>query len=827
MRPSDAGHDELQAGSEFKGWKLIRKIGEGASAEVFLALKNGEQSAIKIFRHWLTEKFPESVQEARIQRQLALKDVEHPHLIQVLDGGRDEKTSRFFLIMRFMDQPPLSKVVLRVPVHRIAPLLAQVASAARFLEEQGFVHRDIKPDNIVVDEQFRSATLLDFGVLLPLGGSALTDQNSEERAFLGTVRWSPPEFITRTEEPEAEGYRAITFYQLGAVLHDLLVGKRMFPDVSDEPRAMLSETVLHKDPDFSEVKKGTSPYLVDLAKACLAKDPQERLRAVSWESFSCQRMRRRPVVVLLYTGGTIGARVAADRSHTRDLRPITDSSDPFLKVFRDKVSNDYRLFCGPSSPMPFELEWEILPTDQQLLSENGEPQTWRNLAEGIHRICVKHIPSSVSAHDGKEDLGLEMVSGHYPDASSQSPDRNEGSYLAGIVILHGTDTLAYSAAALAVSLRNLPCPVVLTGSNQPPHIEDITELDPITNQSDAWKNVRRSLLFLQSFGHRFTEVFVCFGDTVHSAINIRKVSARRQPLLRQWSDVASQEPYFYRNKGMQRDYMFRMIEDLFCNNFYPIREYLDYGVLLSERRTNSFRHFRFSPLRAYEPFEIFPISDRVRLAVVSPVFFGALEPEEIGSVSSDLDRIDVLILEGYNSGTFPSDSSHPFTDLLRLLMRRSIPIVLVARDGLLPTHEPYKMQEIDGRMLPILRLFGVIAETAAPLIAVIRASIPDEDWAMAGEADWYKVLNKRHSLLESALRRRQQECPGILASLLGNVVDEVEQLKRSNEGIERESSQYDLIVERLFSAAADPFSARIASHSRRGIRPSRPMQAEA
>ena len=815
--------------SPFRGWELTRKIGEGASAWVFLAERGDgfvgpptERRALKIFKPWLTERYAESVQEARIQRQLALKGVKHPHLIEVLDGGRDGENGYFFLFMGYLDQPTLSKVIGRVPVERIAPLMAQVASAAKFLEGYGFVHRDIKPDNIVIDDRFRSATLLDFGVLLPLEGSTLTDHHSDRQTFLGTVRWSPPEFLKRIEEPEAEGYRAITFYQLGAVLHDLLVGERMFSGIKDEPRASLIEAVLNAPPDFSRVKAGAIPELVDLAKRCLAKEPRDRLESVTWDSFACRRMRRRPLVVLLYTGGTIGARVAPDSSHVRDLRPIIDPADPFLKMFREKIKRDYSLFCGPSSPMPFDLEWEVLPPERQLLSENATPETWRSLAETVHRICSKHIPSSAE-EDSASAEELINSGGRLPGVGTPIQEEG-GSYLAGIVILHGTDTLAYSAAALSVMFRNLPCPVVLTGSNQPPRIEDVRERDPITNQSDAWKNIRRSLFFLQAFGHRFTEVFVCFGDTVHTAINIRKTSAHRQPFLRQWDDVTLQEPYFYRNGGTQRDYMFRIIEDLYCNNFYPIREHLNYGVLLDERKVNSFRHFRSSPLHAYQPFKIFPLSGRVELTSVSPVFFKGPDcGEELRRLSGRLELFDVLVLEGFDSGTFPSEPDHPFTALLRRLMRQAIPIVLVTRDGLLPTREPYKMQKIDDYKLPILRLFGVIAETAAPLISVVRASIPDEVW-VTNETDWYEVLLRRHTLLEEALRHRQVEYPGILASLLGNIVDEVEQLSRVGEGIERERSQYDLVVERLFSTADSPLSARLVG--RRSFRGRRSLQGE-
>jgi len=501
----------------FRGWKILRRIGEGASAVVYLAERNGERRALKVFRSWVTQEFSASVQTTRIERQLALRGHNHPHLVTVFDGGFDDKTNLYYLFMEFLDQQPLSQFISRVPVERIAPLVAQVASAAKFLEDAGFTHRDIKPDNIVVDLEFRRATLLDVGVLLPLSGSTLTDQGSERRVFLGTTRWSPPEFIKREEVTTIDGYRAITFYQLGAVLHDLLTGERMFAEVKDEPKANLIDAVLNKVPDFSKLRPGVGVELSLLAETCLKKEPGARLKRVTWDSFSYVRLRRRPVVVLLYTGGTIGAEVAADSSHIRDFHPIDSPADPYLINFRNKIESDYRFLFGPSAPMPFDLEWEVLPPHEQLLSENADAQTWRNLGRALERIFAKYIPPVLD--DSAQPTGTDQ--GSTLRAGGTSATFGERIYLVGVVVLHGTDTLAFSAAALAVACQNLPCPVVITGSNQPPRMEDVRERDAIANQSDAWKNVRRGLVFLQTLGHRFTETFVCFGDTVHTGINIR------------------------------------------------------------------------------------------------------------------------------------------------------------------------------------------------------------------------------------------------------------------------------------------------------------------
>ena len=114
----------------------------------------------------------------------------------------------------------------------ILPLIAQVASAAQFLEDNGLAHRDIKPENIGVSDDFSHATLLDLGVLRPVGLSNITDEG-EQKAFVATLRYSPPELLYREEEDNVEGWRVITFYQLGAVLHDMIMRYPIFREYGD------------------------------------------------------------------------------------------------------------------------------------------------------------------------------------------------------------------------------------------------------------------------------------------------------------------------------------------------------------------------------------------------------------------------------------------------------------------------------------------------------------------------------------------------------------------------------------------------------------------
>jgi serine/threonine protein kinase len=176
----------------------------------------------------------------------------------------------------------LSDCLMKIPKQNIRHIVSQLASAARFLEELGFAHRDIKPENIILtDLDACNIKILDFGVLRPVGASSLTD-GPEHTPFVGTHQYSPPEMLHRTEEQTSEAWRAITFYQIGAVIHDLLTQRPLFEE-DKEPYANLVVAVDTKYPEFDVTIEDRE--LVGLAKRCLLKKPSDRLELVQWQDF--------------------------------------------------------------------------------------------------------------------------------------------------------------------------------------------------------------------------------------------------------------------------------------------------------------------------------------------------------------------------------------------------------------------------------------------------------------------------------------------------------------------------------------------------------------
>lgn len=485
-------------GKTIAGWRIHTYINQGASALVFYATKEQSVAALKIYKPEFVAKFGKTEQQSRIERQRDFLAHPCPYLVQLYDASYCQDFGVYYVAMAYHEGKLLSSTRLRL--ERLHPAIAQVAAAAEFLDSRKTAHRDIKPANIVVNRDHSQLILLDLGVIGAIDTDTITE-TSHNNPFVGTMRYSPPEFITRRGVLTSDEWRLITFYQLGAVLHDMLTGTRMFADVPDSNWVELLDAIRQRrvvlDRKSLPSLLPEHEHLVALANECLQKDPSDR-RDVTWNRFRCHRNQRKPTVILLYTGGTIGSSASHEDSSKRQVQAINTVDDPILEDLRTRLLRDYRQIHPLGEPPPISITWEIMPPSMQILSENANYATWDALCQKLETICRAPLVAS--------------------------PDR----YVLGIIVLHGTDTLGYASAAIALGLRNLPVPIVITGSNQPPNLQDIREHNIISSKSDAWKNLLHSLLFLEGFGHMLTEVFVCFSETVHHAINLQKLPIHTQ-----------------------------------------------------------------------------------------------------------------------------------------------------------------------------------------------------------------------------------------------------------------------------------------------------------
>ena len=258
------------------GWALKAQLGLGGTAPVFEVESPSGLRALKIYDEEFSSGKMGEIEYNRIQQQLSLRDHDCPSLVHVYDGGTTQ--DRLFLLMSRAPGTELEKRLPEIPRTKIRPILRDIAQACLFLQNRGLCHRDIKAANVFVSDDFSHATLLDISVLRaihdPVGVGSDRDGHLP---VLATARYSPPEYLFRLVEPGPSLWHALNIYQLGALLHDLIVRASLFQkeyEQSKSNRYRFAWTVATKEPhiDAADVDHD----LLFLARRALDKDWERR-----------------------------------------------------------------------------------------------------------------------------------------------------------------------------------------------------------------------------------------------------------------------------------------------------------------------------------------------------------------------------------------------------------------------------------------------------------------------------------------------------------------------------------------------------------------------
>ena len=170
-------------------YQIIEEIGRGGMAVVYKAWQPSlnRHVAIKVLPPQFTfdQRFVQ-----RFQREAqAAAGLRHPHIVVIHDTG--EQQGLYYIVMQLLEGQPLNQVIRRegqMGLERVAGIVAQVASALDYAHEQRFVHRDVKPGNIIVGRDGH-ATLTDFGIAKAAEGTKLTRTGT----VMGTPEYMSPE----------------------------------------------------------------------------------------------------------------------------------------------------------------------------------------------------------------------------------------------------------------------------------------------------------------------------------------------------------------------------------------------------------------------------------------------------------------------------------------------------------------------------------------------------------------------------------------------------------------------------------------------------------
>jgi eukaryotic-like serine/threonine-protein kinase len=257
---------ELKEGSVVDArYRVLRRIGSGGMADVWLAEDSHlqRQVALKVLHRRFAQD-REFVERFRREAEAAA-GLQHPNVVAVYDRGEFEGT--YYIAMQYIEGPTLKALIDSglTPEQAVA-LIRQVLEAARFAHRHGVVHRDLKPQNVIVDGEGK-AVVTDFGIARA-GVSEITQTGS----VMGTPHYLSPE--------QAQGFDVTAvsdLYSIGVILYEALTGR--VPFEADSAVAVAMKQVSQTPQRPSSINPRVSPALDAAVMRALEKDPGERFQS--------------------------------------------------------------------------------------------------------------------------------------------------------------------------------------------------------------------------------------------------------------------------------------------------------------------------------------------------------------------------------------------------------------------------------------------------------------------------------------------------------------------------------------------------------------------
>jgi eukaryotic-like serine/threonine-protein kinase len=316
-------------------YRIIKKLGAGGMGEVYLALdtKLDRKVAIKVLP-------PDSLAEENLKKRLireaqAAAKLDHPNICAIYDVN--EADSHTFIVMQYIDGETLAKKMEREPLE-LSTAVAIVEQAAAGLTEahaQGIVHRDIKPQNMIITPRGQ-LKILDFGLAKQLSSSDSVDFEAPTDTLLstpghivGTMPYMSPEQV-QGEPLDARS----DIFSLGVTFYEMLAGKHPFQDKS---AAVTMSRILLGEPIPSEqFQAQVSPELQTLLSKMLSKDKAARYQSA--QDFLTD-LRQLPAQLTAND-------IQAEAPRTKEVSAITPTEKVADSIFSKAQRNKWALLAS-------------------------------------------------------------------------------------------------------------------------------------------------------------------------------------------------------------------------------------------------------------------------------------------------------------------------------------------------------------------------------------------------------------------------------------------------------------------------------------------------
>ena len=257
-------------GEQLGNYRLLRQLGQGGQASVYLGehLYLGSQAALKVRHVALTQQ----EQIVFLQEAQTLVRLSHPHIVRVLDFALQD--GQPFLVMEYAAGGTLRQRHprgTRLPIDQILTYVKQVASALQYTHDQHLIHRDVKPENMLLNSR-EEVLLSDFGLVMLLPQS-LSPEGTElmGQSLVGTTPYLAPEQL------RGKARAASDQYALAVVVYEWLCGKPPFQGPFLE---VAVQQVSAPPPSLCEQVPDLSPAIEAVVLRALAKEPEQRYASV-------------------------------------------------------------------------------------------------------------------------------------------------------------------------------------------------------------------------------------------------------------------------------------------------------------------------------------------------------------------------------------------------------------------------------------------------------------------------------------------------------------------------------------------------------------------
>ncbi len=265
-RPEAEAKLEDRVGQQLGNYRLVRLLGRGGFAEVYLGehLRLGTSAAVKVLHTRLANR---SEVESFQKEAHTIASLEHPHIVRVFDFDVINGTP--FLVMSYASGGTLRQHHPKgsiLPLPTIISYVKQVAEALQYAHDEKLIHRDVKPENMLVGRR-GEVLLSDFGIALVAQSSRY--QSTQDMA--GTIAYMAPEQIHGKPRPASDQYA------LGVIVYEWLSGDRPFHGSFTE---IAAQHAIVPPPSLREKVPAITPDVEHVVLTTLAKDPKQRFGSI-------------------------------------------------------------------------------------------------------------------------------------------------------------------------------------------------------------------------------------------------------------------------------------------------------------------------------------------------------------------------------------------------------------------------------------------------------------------------------------------------------------------------------------------------------------------